>query len=93
MSDYYAERESGSDPFKWIKIHPLIDSEIIKNYIFDHAGEGETSLLMALAPDGVEIDRASENKTWYTQSVPNSSKNKGELVTSKIVKSLMKRIK
>ena len=70
-----------------------MDSEIIKNYIFDHAGEGETSLLMALAPDGVEIDRVSENKTWYTKSVPNSSKSKGELVTSKIVKSLMKRIK
>ena len=93
MSDYYAEHESGSDPFNWIKIHPLMDSEIIKNYIFDHAGEGETSLLMALAPDGVEIDRVSENKTWYTKSVPNSSKNKGELVVSKIVKSLMKRIK
>ena len=93
MSDYYAEHESGSDPFNWIKIHPLMDSEIIKNYIFDHAGEGETSLLMALAPDGVEMDRVSENKTWYTQSVPNSSKNKGELVTSKILKSLMKRIK
>ena len=93
MSDYYAKHESGSDPFNWIKIHPLMDSEIIKNYIFDHAGEGETSLLMALAPDGVEIDRVSENTTWYTQSVPNSSKNKGELVTSKIVKSLMKRIK
>ena len=93
MSDYYAEHESGSDPFNWVKIHPLMDSEIIKNYIFDHAGEGETSLLMALAPDGVEIDRVSENKTWYTKSVPNSSKNKGELVVSKIVKSLMKRIK
>ena len=48
---------------------------------------------MALAPDGVELDRVSENKTWYTQSVPNSSIDKGELVTSKIVKSLIKRIK
>jgi creatinine amidohydrolase len=93
MRNYYVEHESGSDPFNWIKIHPLMDSEIIKNYTFDHAGQGETSLLMALAPDGVEIDRVSENKTWYTKSVPNSSKNKGELVTSKIVKSLMKRIK
>lgn len=93
MSDYYAEHESGSDPFNWIKVHPLMDSEIIENYIFDHAGEGETSLLMALAPDGVEMDRVLENKTWYTQSAPNSSKEKGELVISKIVKSLMKRIK
>tara|TARA_Y100000589_G_scaffold21292_1_gene17743 strand:- start:112 stop:852 length:741 start_codon:yes stop_codon:yes gene_type:complete len=93
MSDYYAQHDSGNDPFNWIKIHPLMDSEIIKNYIFDHAGEGETSLLMALAPDGVEIDRVSENKTWYTQSATNSSKEKGELVTSKIVKSLLNRLK
>ena len=42
-----------SNPFNWIKVHPLMDSKIIKNYIFDHAGEGETSLLMALAPDDV----------------------------------------
>ena len=42
-----------SNPFNWIKVHPLMDSKIIKNYIFDHAGERETSLLMALAPDDV----------------------------------------
>ena len=50
-----------------------MDAAIIKNYIFDHAGEGETSLLMALAPKGVEIARVSENNTWYTKSAFNSS--------------------
>ena len=57
MSDYYNKHQEGSDPFNWIKLHPLMDDEIIKNYIFDHAGEGETSLLMALAPEGVEMAR------------------------------------
>ena len=66
MSDNYNRHQEGSDPFNWIKLHPLMDSEIIKNYIFDHAGEGETSLLMALAPEGVEMSRVSENNTWYT---------------------------
>ena len=74
MSDYYANQGPGIDPFNWIKINPLMDSKIIKSYIFDHAGDVETSLLMALATEGVEIDRVSENKTWYTKSAANSSK-------------------
>ena len=65
-----------------------MDSEIIEDYIFDHAGEGETSLLMALAPEGVEMARLSKNSTWYTKSATNSSLEKGELVTLQIVKSL-----
>ena len=93
MNDYYSRQQEGSDPFNWIKLHPLMDSEIIKNYIFDHAGEGETSLLMALAPEGVEMARVPKNTTWYTKSADNSSVEKGELVISKIVKRLMERLK
>ena len=93
MSDYYNRHKEGSDPFNWIKLHPLMDDEIIKNYIFDHAGEGETSLLMALAPEGVEMARVSENTTWYTKSAANSSSEKGELVTLKIINSLIERLK
>lgn len=92
MRDYYAKHQSGSDPFNWIKLHPLMDAEIIENYIFDHAGEGETSLLMALAPEGVEMDRVSENTTWYTQSAVNSSSDKGDAVTLQIVKRLLERL-
>ena len=93
MSDYYSRHKEGIDPFNWIKFHPLMDSEIIEDYIFDHAGEGETSLLMALAPEGVEMARLSENITWYTKSATNSSLEKGELVTLQIVKSLLERLK
>ena len=48
---------------------------------------------MALAPEGVEMDRISENSTWYTKSASNSSSEKGEKVTSQIVKNLMDRLK
>ena len=63
MSDYYAVHEFGSDPFNWIKMHHLMDSEITTNYIFDHIGKRKTSLLMVLAPDRVDIDSVSGNKT------------------------------
>jgi creatinine amidohydrolase/Fe(II)-dependent formamide hydrolase-like protein len=42
-------------------------AEIIKEYPFDHAGVGETSLLMSLCPDGVDMSRFSEDK-WYLRS-------------------------
>ena len=70
-----------------------MDSEITKNYMFDHAGKRKISFLMSLAPDDIGIDNASENKIRYTHLVPNSSKNKREIVTSKIMKSLVKGIK
>ena len=93
MRDYYTRHQEGTDPFNWIKLHPLMDSEIIDNYIFDHAGEGETSLLMALAPEGVEMSRVSENNTGYTKSANHTSVKAGELVISKIIKRLMELFK
>jgi creatinine amidohydrolase/Fe(II)-dependent formamide hydrolase-like protein len=67
MADYYAQQAGGEDPFNWIKGHPLMTAEIIKRYPFDHAGVGETSLLMSLCPDGVDMSRFSEDK-WYLRS-------------------------
>jgi creatinine amidohydrolase/Fe(II)-dependent formamide hydrolase-like protein len=67
MADYYAQQASGEDPFNWIKGHPLMTAEIIKRYPFDHAGVGETSLLMSLCPDGVDMSRFSEER-WYLRS-------------------------
>src|SRR5215211_135198 len=67
MADYYAQQAGGEDPFNWIKGHPLMTAEIIKRYPFDHAGVGETSLLMSLCPEGVDMSRFSEDK-WYLRS-------------------------
>jgi creatinine amidohydrolase/Fe(II)-dependent formamide hydrolase-like protein len=72
MADYYAQQSSGDDPFNWIKAHALTTPETMDGYPFDHAGQGETSLLMALCPEGVDLDRLSD-KTWYTRSARQSS--------------------
>jgi len=64
MSDYYEDHTQGDNPFNWIQGHPLMDEHIIANYDFDHAGIGETSLMMALAPDAVDMARLSTDK-WY----------------------------
>jgi creatinine amidohydrolase len=62
MADYYAQQAQGEDPFNWIKGHPLMTPEIIAQYPFDHAGEGETSLMLALCPEAVDMTRFTEAK-------------------------------
>jgi creatinine amidohydrolase/Fe(II)-dependent formamide hydrolase-like protein len=67
MADYYEQQSTGGDPFNWIKAHPLMPSSLMEDYPFDHAGQGETPLLMALLPEGVDISRISEDQ-WYSRS-------------------------
>lgn len=67
MADYYAQHEAGDDPFNWIKGHPLMTPEIIAQYPFDHAGIGETSLMIAMRPDAVDMSRLDGAK-WYAAS-------------------------
>src|SRR5690606_32298979 len=77
MASYYAQQATGSDPFNWIKVHPLMTAEIIGDYPFDHAGIGETSLMLALRPEAVEMERTGENTDWYAESAKEASAELG----------------
>lgn len=77
MANYYDQHASGDDPFNWIKGHPLMTPEIIAEFPFDHAGLGETSLLMALCPDAVEMENLSPDH-WYTASAAEATREFGE---------------
>jgi len=76
MASYYAKQATGDDPFNWIKAHPLLTAEAIRHYPFDHAGQGETALLMAFCPEGVDMKRLSAKK-WYTRSAKQASAKLG----------------
>jgi creatinine amidohydrolase/Fe(II)-dependent formamide hydrolase-like protein len=78
MADYYAEQALGSDPFNRIKLHPLMTRDIIGQYPFDHAGEGETSLMMALCPEAVDMTRLNDRRQWYVRSAANATRETGE---------------
>ena len=78
MQDYYARHASGTDPFNWVRVHPLMTPEITASYPFDHAGIGETSLMLALAPEVVEMDRLATDAAWYTASAAHASAGLGE---------------
>ena len=72
MTDYYEQQLTGDDPLNWIKAHPLMLSSVMEGYPFDHAGRGETSLLMALLPEGVDKTRISQDE-WYSRSAREAS--------------------
>jgi hypothetical protein len=76
MADYYEQQSTGDDPFNWIKAHPLMPASAMEGYPFDHAGQGETSLLMALLPEGVDTSRISEDE-WYSRSAREASQELG----------------
>lgn len=77
MADYYAMQKQGDDPFNWIKAHPLMTPEIIKQFPFDHAGKGETSLMMALCPEAVDMSKYKE-ENWYAKDATKASAKLGE---------------
>lgn len=77
MADYYEGHEQGDNPFNWVQGHPLMDESITKQYPFDHAAQGETSLMMALCPEGVDMERLNTEK-WYLETAKDASKELGE---------------
>jgi creatinine amidohydrolase len=78
MDSYYEGHAKGDNPFNWISIHPLMPPDVKEHFPFDHAGEGETALMLALAPETVEPARMAENATWYTRTAPKATKAQGE---------------
>jgi creatinine amidohydrolase/Fe(II)-dependent formamide hydrolase-like protein len=92
-ANYYAEHAVGGNPFNWVQVHPLMTPEIIASYPFDHAGEGETSLMLALCPEAVDMARVGENKGWYTASARDASAELGKKGRDMILQRLRKLLK
>jgi creatinine amidohydrolase/Fe(II)-dependent formamide hydrolase-like protein len=90
MADYYTSHEEGDNPFNWIQGHPLMDADIISQFPFDHAAKGETSLMMALCPDEVDMDKLSTEK-WYQATATEASLELGQK-GAKMVLDRMRRI-
>jgi creatinine amidohydrolase/Fe(II)-dependent formamide hydrolase-like protein len=92
MADYYAQQSAGDDPFNWIKAHPLMTPDGMENYPFDHAGQGETSLMMALAPEAVDQSKLSEDR-WYARSARQASFELGLKGRNRILAGLRKALR
>lgn len=85
MADYYALHARGDNPFNWIRVHPLMDEAIIAAYPFDHAGPGETGLMLALAPETVAMDRLGPGAPWYTAGAEAATAAAGEAGVARVL--------
>jgi creatinine amidohydrolase len=88
MRHYY--EGGGTDPFRWIRIHPLLPTGPDLAYPFDHAGAGETALMLALAPETVDPARMAENRSWFTETAPKATTEQGEAGVTLILSHLRK---
>ena len=78
-ADYYENLGSGDDPFSYIKVIPLLSAEAQhKCGGFDHAGKFESSLMYALYPDHVDLERTKQNTEWFAQNSVETSRELGQ---------------
>jgi creatinine amidohydrolase len=75
-ADYYAGHAAGDNPFNWISIHPIMPAGLA--YPFDHAGQGETGLMLALAPETVDMAALGPDAPWYVADAGQAAAEKGE---------------
>lgn len=82
-SDYYEQLEGANNPFNWIKVIPTMSAPVQNATGYDHAGEFECSILMALYPDCVDLSRIDDKKHWFTESARKANMQLGSTMVEK----------
>ncbi|MCX7889931.1 MAG: creatininase family protein [Rhodobacteraceae bacterium] len=77
MESYYGDHAKGENPFNWVRVHPLFDTAA-GDYPFDHAGPGETALMLALAPEAVAMDMLDAGGHWFVRGAGEATAELGE---------------
>ena len=77
-ANYYEQLEGDNNPFNWIKVIPTMSTAVQNATGYDHAGKYESSILMALYPDSVKLDRIDDIKHWFTESAREANAELGE---------------
>ena len=84
-ADYYANHaDREANPFIWIQVHPLMDGAICAKYPIDHAGKGETSLMMAARPAAVSMAE-HDPQFWFSRDAVKATPELGEEMIGKTV--------
>ncbi len=92
-SNYYEQLEGANDPFSWIKVIPTMSTAVQNATGYDHAGKYETSILMSLYPDSVDLSRLNDIKHWFTEAAKDASTKIGDEMVEKSVEYLLEAIK
>ena len=76
-ANYYEELEGANNPFSWIKVIPTMSTAVQNATGYDHAGKYECSILMALYPDAVKLERLGDINHWFTKSAAEANAELG----------------
>lgn len=87
MANYYADQKDQTDPFSYIRLHPLLNEAIQKEFPIDHTGKQEISLMMAFCPEGVDMNKFNADK-WYSRSAKEANLAFGNAAKEKILNSV-----
>ena len=82
-ASYYDQLEGDNNPFNWIKVIPTMSTAVQNATGYDHAGKYESSILMALYPDCVKLDRIDDIKHWFTESAREANLELGNEMVAK----------
>lgn len=77
-ANYYENLDGGDDPFSWIKVIPTMSTKVQNATGYDHAGKYECSILMALYPEAVKLERLGDINHWFTKSAAEANKELGD---------------
>lgn len=87
--DYYENHnEKDENPFNWIQVHTLRSPSLDGIYRGDHSGILETSFMMAVCPEGVDMSK--ERTHWYAKAADNATVEYGNQVKHDIMEELKK---
>lgn len=92
-ANYYEQLEGANNPFSWIKVIPTMSTAVQNATGYDHAGKYETSILMSLYPETVDLSRIDDIKHWFTDAAREASKEIGDEMVAKSLEYLREAIK
>ena len=92
-ANYYEQLEGDNNPFSWIKVIPTMSTEVQNATGYDHAGKYESSILMSLYPECIDLSRIDDIKHWFTESAREASTEIGDEMVRKSLEYLNKAIK
>ncbi len=91
-ANYYEQLEGANNPFTWIKVIPTMSTAVQNATGYDHAGKFESSILMSLYPDCIDLSRIDDIKHWFTESARGANKELGDEMVRQSLEYLKKAI-
>jgi creatinine amidohydrolase/Fe(II)-dependent formamide hydrolase-like protein len=94
MREYYEKLETADNPLHYIKTVQLMDAGTqLKCGGFDHAGKYETSLMLGLYPEYVDLSRTPLNNEWFAAEAGDASPELGAKMAGLALEYLEKAIR